>query len=216
MDDPLAHNNIAKITEDIYKNLFEKGFLISANYEFEMEDIKQEVICTALELIHKHPDKAPFGDGYIYMYAYFRLLRLYKGELVASNIHLYYLDHAEVMLSHCTDRVPPDILYDEKIEEQERINNRRRIRAWLENYGIEIDDSLGLDFALWWQGVTVRNISNTLKKAKLKNYPYCTHSVQKRLHAAFRELEIKTGLTKEQLFQARKLALSQSSTPLSP
>jgi hypothetical protein len=207
MDNPLATINISKIAEDIYKNLHEKGIVKTQNYPHEIEDIRQEVICITLELQALHPDKFPCADGYIYTYAYFKCLRLYRGNLIDSKIRLSYVPPDDVLSVLCRDRLPPDLAYEEACDEAERQKKRRCIRTWLDRYGVDIDDALGLDFALWWQGVTIEDISQALKKANLKGYPHSPHSVLNRLNAAYSELERKTGITREQLFQCRKLAL---------
>ena len=200
---------LLKVCEDIYKNLHGKSIVRTANYDIEMEDIRQETTCVLLEIHLRSPHKFPIAPGYLYAYAYYRCLNMYRAG-VSGPVRLYYLDHDEVLDLVERDRLSPDVEYDDKLSEIERQRQRKRIRAWLDRYGVDIDDQLGLDFALWWQGVSIRDISSTLRKAHLHKYPHSPQSVQKRLDAAFSELYRKTGLTRAQVTRARSLALKSA------
>jgi hypothetical protein len=198
---------IDRCAEDIYKNLHGDGIILSANYTHEMQDIRQETCFQLLDLYHRHPEKFPITAGYLYAFAYFACLRLYRGEFCNSTLRLYYLDHEEVLSQQVTEALPPDLMYEDKLDDQARYRRNLKTRKWLDNHGMQVDDYLGLEFALWWQGCSIRDISLTIKLAKLKTLTHSPKNVTKKLHAAFIELERKTGITRQQLLDVREMAL---------
>jgi len=50
---------LLKVCEDIYKNLHGKSIVRTANYDLEMEDIRQETTCVLLEIHLRSPHKFP-------------------------------------------------------------------------------------------------------------------------------------------------------------
>jgi hypothetical protein len=57
---------------------------------------------------------------------------------------------------------------------------------------LEIDDPLGIEFALWWIGMSYKEISLALKGAGIK--PSSERQIGTNVREALKEIERKTGM----------------------
>jgi len=206
---------IKKVGEDIYKNLVAKG--ICTRQSANEQDIVQQVKLVAMELYLKWRKKRKAGittkkfelrPGYLYKHAYFNCIQMFIGSARSNpDFRIYYKEHDELI--RALDEVPMPT--EEDLDELEK--NERKIAYLLSHLyrlGVQVDEELGMEFALWWMGLTVREISLALKAAAFKRKrATSTGTVSKRLTFAFEEIRIKTGITQEQLTILRDYSLNR-------
>lgn len=164
---------------DIYKNLF----MIGAHCRpCDVEDFRQEITLTYLEIIQK---KSDFTPGYLYWCAFGRCLRQIHNIYAGISMRVDYYDPA---FMPTPDLLPPEIVYDEKMETE----NTDKYLGMLQQAGIEIDDPQGIVFALWFLGMSLPEIVIALKAAGIK--PAGINRVSEDMHQAFRDIRMRTGL----------------------
>jgi hypothetical protein len=177
---------IHSVSNDIFKALEADGLA----KERDREDITQTVTLVYLELEQRNNEEP--SPGYLYKTAFYECRRLFvQSTAKLTDTRIYFKDQADIPVQE--DLSTPDRLYEEK----EAIEQSEHLREILNNYGIEIDDPCGPEFALWYLGLSCTEIGLTLLAAGLK--PTKRRWVEENIRKTCKEIERKTGITPQAL-----------------
>lgn len=201
----LYSNTFDRICNNLYKNteLLNK----------EREDISQHLEMSFVELYNNFIDGDdrfifPPSDGAFYLYNYYKIQALFLYTRGKSNTIQVTSEEHDVLMEQWKSTYPSP---EEAMEQGEEIARESNLSIYLETkLGTCVDDALGPEFAFWWMGYTVREVSVILRVFGGDGPSKST--VQRRLNKSLDEIVAKTGVTKGDILAARKYCINLEKT----
>lgn len=187
---------IQKTVNDVYKNLHRKTAIRAQ----DIEDIRQEVICTYLELTAQKGE--PPSRAYLYATVFWRCFALKTGK---KSTYVDSISHYDLILmkDRLEDPENPETIYEEKM----RFNKSERLKEELLQYKITADSAYGIIFSLWWIGLPYDEIAKAMLAVGLK--PATTVGVYLKINKIFREIRRDAGIFKFELVKLRNEGLKE-------